>query len=101
MARSSSVLHKSCRPKRKSFAVSANRLDKRRRAPLLLYFSVDAKALRTPFRARVLQLIYEVVARQVLGSRIVSAGVKVSADPDDADQIRLLLSIWADVDRRE
>ena len=97
MARSSSILDRSCRPKRRSFVVPAKALGTRRRAPLLLYFPVDAKALRTPFRARVLQSIYE-IARQELGSRLVSASVQASADPNDPGHIRLLLSIWADVD---
>jgi hypothetical protein len=56
--------------------------------------------LRTPFRVRVLHLIYE-IAHQELGNRIVSADVQASADPDDAGQIGLLLSVWADVDKHQ
>ena len=41
------------------------------------------------------------IARHELGSRIVSAGVQAAADPDDPGRIRLLLSIWANVDRQE
>ena len=100
MARNSSVLAKSCRPKQMSPPVSANGPHKKRQASLLLYFPLDAKVLRTPFRARVLQSIYE-IARQELGSRTVSAGVQATADPDDPGRIRLLLSIWANVDRQE
>ena len=100
MARSISALARSCRPKRTSLAVPANGVGKKRRAPLLLYFPVDAKALRTPFRARVLQFIYD-VARQELGNRIVSARAQASTDPDDAGRIRLLLSIWANIGRHE
>lgn len=54
--------------------------------------------LRTPFRARVLHLIYE-IAQQELGNRIVSVTVQASADPNEPGQIGLLLSIWADVDK--
>ena len=100
MARNSSVLAKSCRPKRMSPPVSANGPQKKRQASLLLYFPLDAKALRTPFRASVLQSIYE-IARRELGSRMVSAAVEAAADPDDPGRIRLLLSIWANVDRQQ
>ena len=100
MARNSSALLKSCRPKRISLPVSPNGPHKKRQGSLHLYFPLDAKALRTPFRARVLQSIYE-IARQELGSRMVSASVQATADPDDSARIRLLLSIWANVDRQE
>ena len=66
MAQNTSVLAKPCRSKRNPFAVPANGVGKKRHAPLLLYFPMDAKVLRTPFRAKVLQLIYE-IARQELG----------------------------------
>ena len=82
MARRVSVRASSCRPKRKSCPVAGNGLGKKQRAPLLLYFPVDPKALRTPFRARVLQFIHD-SARQEPG------------------RIRLLLSIWANIDRHE
>ena len=101
MAQNPSLLaKKTCRPKRNSFPVLASGTGKRRTASPLLYFPMDAKVLRTPFRARTLQLIYE-IALQKLGNRIASAVVQASADPDDPDQIRLLLSIWADLDKRE
>lgn len=92
MARNLSVLAKLCRPKRMSSPVSANGAHKKRQASLHLYFPLDAKALRTPFRARVLQSIYDIV-RQELGGRMVSAGVQVSVAPDDPGHVRLLLSI--------
>ena len=100
MAQNTSMLGKICRPKKNPIPVSANGAGKRRHAPLLLYYPMDAKVLRTPFRAGVLQLIHE-IARQELGSRMVSALVQASTDPDDPTHIRLLLSIWADLDKRE
>ncbi len=100
MAQNTPVLARPCRPKRKSFPVPTNGAGKKRRSPLLLYFPVDAKALRTPFRAKVLQSICE-IAHQELGDRMVSVVVQASVDPDDSGQIRLLLSIWADVDKHE
>lgn len=87
---------KSCRPKRKPFLKNG----KKRHAPLHLYFPMDAKALRTPFRAKVLQAIYE-IARRELGNRIEAAVVQASADPDDPGRTRLLLSIWANVNKHE
>jgi len=80
--------------------VSLNGPHKKRQTPLLLYFPLDAKALRTPFRARVLQSIYE-ITRHELGSRVVSASVQATADPNEPGRIRLLLSVWADVDKQE
>ena len=100
MAQNTSVLTKTCRPKRNPFPVPTNGAGKKRSVPLLLYFPVDAKVLRTPFRAKVLHLIYE-IARQELGNRIASAFVQASTDPDNPDRIRLLISIWADLDKRE
>ena len=100
MAQNTSLLAKTRPPKGNPFSVPANGVGKKRHAPLLLYFPMDAKILRTPFRAKVLQLIYE-IARQELGNRLASAVVQASADPDDPSQIRLLLSIWAAVDKHE
>ena len=100
MAQTAYVLDRLRPPKRNHFSFLATDAVEKRQAALLLYFPVDAKVLRTPFRARVLQLIYE-IARQELGNRIASAVVQASPDPDDPDQIRLLLSIWADLDKRE
>ena len=100
MAQTTSVLTKPCRSKRKPLSILANGASKKRHAPLLLYFPLDSKVLRTPFRARVLQLIYE-IARQELGNRIASVTVQASSDPDDLEQIKLLLTIWADLDKGE
>ena len=100
MAQTAYVLDRLSPPKRDPFSFSATDAVEKRQAALLLYFPMDAKVLRTPFRARALQLIYE-IALQELGNRIASAVVQASADPDDPDQIRLLLSIWADLDKRE
>ena len=100
MAQNTSLLAKTCRPKRSPYPALTNGAGKKRSAPPLLYFPMDAKVLRTPFRAMALQLIYE-IALQELGNRIASAVVQASTDPDDPDQIRLLLSIWADLDKRE
>ena len=100
MAQNTSVLAKPCRSKRNPFSTPTNGTGKKRHAPLLLYFPLDAKVLRTPFRARVLQLIHE-IARQELGIRLTSAVVQASPDPDNPSHIRLLLSIWADIDKHE
>ena len=100
MAQNTSVLARITRPKRDPFSVLASGAGDKRQALLLLYFPFEAKLLRTPFRARVLQQIYG-IARQEIGNRIASAAVQASSDPDDPDQIRLLLSIWADLDTRE
>ena len=100
MAQNTSVLDRPYRPKRNPFPVPTLDAGKKPQKPLLLYFPLDAKILRTPFRARVLQLIYE-VARQELGNRLASAVVQASADPDSPSHIRLLLSIWADIDKHE
>ena len=70
------------------------------RRPILLFFPLEAMMLRTPFRTRVLHLIYE-IAQQELGNDIVSVTVQASADPNEPGQIGLLLTIWADVDKHQ
>ena len=100
MAQNTFMLAKNRRPKRDPFLFPASGAGNKRQAALLLYFPLDAKLLRTPFRAKVLQQIYE-IAREELGNRIASVTVQASSDPDDPDQTKLLLSIWADLDKRE
>ena len=100
MAQNTSVPARITRPKRDPFSVPASGAGEKRQAALLLYFPFEAKLLRTPFRARVLQQIYG-IARQEIGNRIASVVVQAITDPDDPGQVRLLLSIWADLDKGE
>jgi hypothetical protein len=71
---------------------------KKRPPQLPLYFPPDAEVLRTPFRAKVLQSIYE-IARQELGDSLESAIVLANKDYEDPSCIMLVLAIWADVDK--
>ncbi len=75
-------------------------LDRRRRIPIWLFFPVEAKVLRTPFRAYVLQTIYE-VARNQLGSSLVSVAVSTWKDPEEPVPPILIVSIVANSDRAE
>jgi len=98
MAQYASVLHKISRPGRDPFSFAAAIAAQKSEAAPLLYFPFEAKLLRTPFRAKVMQQIYQ-IARQELGNHIASVAVQASADPDEPCRTRLLLSIWADVDK--
>ena len=100
MAQNATLLKRPCLPKGSPNSASAVTAGSGRRGLVHLFFPLDAMFLRTPFRVRVLHLIYE-IARQELGNRIVSAAVQASADPDDPGQIGLLLSVWADVDQHQ
>lgn len=100
MAQNTSALHRPYRPERSPFPIPTLGAGRKRHAPPLLFFPLDAKILRTPFRVRVLQLIHE-IAREELGNRITSVVVQASADPNDPRQIGLLLSIWAEVDKHQ
>ena len=71
-----------------------------RRLPIRLFFPVEAKVLRTTFRASVLQTIYE-VARDELGSSLVSAVVSTWKDPEEPVPPILILSIIAESERAE
>ena len=73
---------------------------RRRRFPIWLFFPFDAKVLRTTFRASVLQTIYE-VARDELGSSLVSAVVSTWKDPEEPVPPILILSIIAESERAE
>ena len=75
-------------------------LVRRRRLPIRLFFPVEAKVLRTAFRAFVLQTIYE-VASDDLGSSLVSAAVSTWKDPEEPVPPILILSIVANSDRAE
>ena len=99
MAQIGSALHRIRRPKRDPLSFAVNSTQKRQ-ATLLLYFPFEAKLLRTPFRGRVLRQIYE-LAREKLGYHVDSVAVCAAPDPDDPDQVRLLLSVWADIDKYE
>ncbi len=65
-----------------------------------LYFTPDAVALRTHFRAQVLQTIYE-LAHEELGDTLKSAVVSPWASPDEPVPPILLLTLWADADEVE
>ena len=71
-----------------------------RRLPIWLFFPIEAKVLRTPFRANVLQTIYK-VARDQLGSSLVSVAVSTWKDPEEPVPPILILSIIAKSDRAE
>lgn len=74
----------------------------RRRAGLsaLLYFPIDAVALRTRFRASVLQTIYE-LAHEELGNALKSAVVSTWLSLDEPVPPILLLTLWTDADEVE
>ena len=100
MAQNTSLLAKTCRPKRSPYPALTNGAwqEAKRAAPSVLPDGCEGSPHTLSCQA--LQLIYE-IALQELGNRIASAVVQASTDPDDPDQIRLLLSIWADLDKRE
>lgn len=100
MAQNAPVLYRPCLRKGKPFPTPNPGTGSERRASVLLFFPLDAMMLRTPFRIRVLHLIYEIAHRE-LGNRIASVVVQASPDPDDPSHVGLLLSIWADVDKHQ
>ena len=100
MAQNATLLDRPYRPRGSLNSASALGTGRERSAPVHLFLPLDAIFLRTPFRAKVLELIHD-IARRELGDRIASVVVQASADPDDPGQMRLLLSIWADVDRHQ
>lgn len=100
MAQNTLLFSRIGRPRGNPRPVSVKHSGKKRVPSPLLYFPLEAKLLRTPFRVRVLQQLYG-IARQELGNRIASVAVQASSDPDDPDQIKLLLSVWADLDKHE
>ena len=100
MAQIATLLNGPWRHKAKLGATPAPVVGGQRRPLVHLFFPLDAMFLRTSFRAQVLRLIHEVAVRE-LGNRIASVEVQASADPDDPGQFRLLLSIWADVDKHQ
>ena len=100
MAQSATLLNGAWRPKATLGVAPAAVAGGQRRPLVHLFFPLDAMFLRTPFRAQVLRLIHEVAVRE-LGNRIASVDVQAGADPDEPGRFRLLLSIWADVDRHQ
>ena len=100
MAQNAALLNRPYPPKGSLDFASALGTGRERRPLVHLFFPLDAMFLRTPFRVMVLHLIYK-FARQELDNRIVSVAVDASVDPDDPSQTRLLLSIWADVDKHQ
>ena len=71
-----------------------------RKSALRLFFPVDAKALRTPFRAHALQLIYDHAATE-LGPALESAVVATWSQLGEPDSTVLVLNIAAKVDEAE
>ena len=70
----------------------------RRRPSVRLFFPLEAKLLRTPFRARALETVYE-TARADLGANLKSALVTTWNHPGEPDSTILLLVIAAEADR--
>ncbi len=101
MAHNSATLVKSSGAKRDTFPVLPKRERPKRNGQLPLHFPLEAKALRTPFRARVLQAIYDIAHRE-LGDKIESADVFVNTDYyEEPERVALSLTIWANVDQDE
>ena len=66
-----------------------------------LYFPLDARALRTPFRDKVLQLIYE-IGRRELGDHLKMVDVFVDHDPYvEPDRVALFINFLADLSNEE
>lgn len=100
MAQSATLLNGPWRSKANRGPVPAVVAAGQRRPLVHLFFPLDAMFLRTPFRAQVLRLIHEIAVRE-LDNRIASVEVQASADPDASGRFRLLLTIWADVDKHQ
>ncbi len=98
MAHNSATLAKPFGRKRGTFPVPPKRERPKRTGQLPLYFPLEAKVLRTPFRAKILQTIYD-LAYQELGDKIESVDVFVDSDYyEEPERLALSLTIWADVD---
>ena len=66
-----------------------------------MYFPLEAKVLRTPFRAKVLQTIYDIAHRQ-LGDKLKSVEVFVDTDPYvEPERVALAINLVADLDGEE
>ena len=65
-----------------------------------LYYPKDAIPLRTPFRASVIQTIYEFTQKE-LGDNLKSVDISTWQSYDEDDFPILLLTFWTDVDRNE
>ncbi len=100
MAQNASMLAKSSGPHHKSFYIADQGRKKKRHDLIPLFFSLDARALRTPFRADALQTIYEIAHRE-LGDNIESAVVLTNVDYEEPNRIMLVLAVWADIDKDE
>ncbi len=84
-------------------AVSLRAEVQSRRVPrpaVRLFFPIQARALRTSFRAEVLHTIYSAAANE-LGGSLVSGSVTTWSQPDEADSTVLVLDIVTDTDRAE
>ena len=99
MAQSTLASAKPTGRKRETCPVPAKRAKKRPALPRL-YYPLDARVLRTPFRAKVLETIYEIAHRE-LGDSIESAVVLTNVDYEEPYRIMLVLAIWVDVDKDE
>ena len=72
----------------------------RKSSPPCLTFTIEADALRTPFRDYVLQTIFE-LAREELGDSLKDAVVSTWRSHDEPDSPILLPTFWADADKDE
>lgn len=98
MARSAQMLYRVPRIREDSNLSSPKMLNKYGRSPFRLFFPVEAKVLRTPFRARVLQIIYEIVQNELRDS-LKSVMVSIWIDPEDELEEAILdLTMVADRD---
>ena len=101
MAHNSATLAKPFGHKREMFPVFPKLERPKPNRQLPLYFPLEAKVLRTPFRAKILQTIYD-LAYQELGAKIESVDVFVNSDYyGEPERQTLSLTIWADMDWEE
>lgn len=66
-----------------------------------MYFPLEARALRTPFRAQALQTIYDIALRQ-LGDKLKSVDVFVDMDPYvEPKRVALTINLMAELDSED
>ena len=98
MAHNSATLARPSGRKHETFPVLTKLKRPKRNGQLPLYFPLEAKVLRTPFRAKILQTIYD-LAYQELGDKIEYADVFVNSDYyEEPERLALSLTIWADME---